>query len=163
MPPSRRVLVRRTGPILLALASCASPEPEPESGPEPVSVREAELEARVAVLEQSLAEKDGEIARWRSMVNALTRVATASDHPVSPPPVRTHVTAVDPALRLVAVGAGSRAGIRRGTILDLIRQESYVGRIRIESVSPDASTGTLLVLASGQQVEVGDVVLNYLN
>jgi hypothetical protein len=73
------------------------------------------------------------------------------------------VIGVDMDMKLVQVNAGSTQKVSRGATLDIVRGNTYVGRIKIDQVYPNSSAGTISVLKSGESVQVGDRATNTLN
>ena len=79
------------------------------------------------------------------------------------PNMSGHVVNADNAARLVQVNIGTSNGMVRGAVLDVVRGDTYIGRIRIDTVFDKQSAGLLTIVADGQAVMVGDRVTNTLN
>lgn len=79
------------------------------------------------------------------------------------PPMSGHVVNADNSLKLVQVNLGKSNGMVRGAVLDVVRGDTYVGRVRIDTVFENQSAGLLTIVADGQSVMVGDRVTNTLN
>lgn len=78
------------------------------------------------------------------------------------PPMTGHVVNADNKLRLVQVDVGRSKGMVRGAVLDIVRGDTYIGRMRIDTVFDDASAGLVTILADGYTVKPGDRVTNTL-
>jgi hypothetical protein len=125
------------------------------------------LEERVAALKEQI------IAQARLIQELTTKVnnpATGTSKPVPgcpvieiPAPIKGIVIIVDQELKLVQIDAGGRSGIKRGNVLDIVRGDAYVGRFRVDTVSEDTCCGLVILLATGQCVQVGDEASNSLN
>lgn len=66
------------------------------------------------------------------------------------------VIGVDAGLKLVQFNVGSKQSVAKGYVIDVVRGNSYIGRVRIDQVYGDNCAGTLEVAAPGQQPMVGD-------
>jgi uncharacterized protein (DUF3084 family) len=73
------------------------------------------------------------------------------------------VIGVDMDMKLVQVNAGSDKKVSRGAVLDIVRGDRYIGRIKVDQVYPNSSAGTISVLRPGEAVQVGDRATNTLN
>jgi hypothetical protein len=71
-------------------------------------------------------------------------------------PVDARVIGVDVGLKLVQFNAGSNQKIAKGYTIDVVRGNTYIGRVRIDQVYGDTSAGTLMYVKEGQTPMVGD-------
>ena len=60
------------------------------------------------------------------------------------PDVSTKVLAVKPTTGYVALGAGSKAGIKEGTVFLIHRGEKYIGKVRVKVVWDEFCGGTII-------------------
>ena len=79
-----------------------------------------------------------------------------------PPPIDAAVEAVTRE-GLVEVAAGKHDGIRTGHELDIVRNNRFIGRIKINYVTEDLAVGTVLPEITDQQVRRGDRATTKLN
>jgi len=56
----------------------------------------------------------------------------------------------------VTLGAGSRAKVEQGYTFDIYRVNRYIGRLKIDRVEADRSSGVVEIVAPGREVQVGD-------
>lgn len=78
------------------------------------------------------------------------------------PAVNGAVVGADASTKLVMVNVGSDHGVERGFVLDIVRGDRYIGRMRVDNViGPGVSSG-VMTLTSGS-VQTGDRVTNRLN
>lgn len=75
--------------------------------------------------------------------------------------VRGTVLAVNQAYNFVVLNLGSRQGVEPNSEMLVLRDGSFVGKIRISSVEPATAIGDIVTstLARGVQVQRGDVVI----
>jgi predicted nucleic acid-binding Zn-ribbon protein len=66
------------------------------------------------------------------------------------------VVAFDSGMKLVQFNVGSKVGVAKGYVIDVVRGTNYIGRVRIDQVYGDHCAGTLEVAAPGQSPMVGD-------
>jgi uncharacterized protein (DUF3084 family) len=57
---------------------------------------------------------------------------------------------------LVMINAGSSKGVKRGYVFDVYSGSNYKGRVRVDFVHPDVSSGQIVYLAQNQQIAQGD-------
>ncbi|MAG56815.1 MAG: hypothetical protein CMJ83_11030 [Planctomycetes bacterium] len=77
---------------------------------------------------------------------------------VVPPAMSGRVTNVDHAMRLVQLDLGTNQGMRRGYCIDVVRERMFIARVRVDTVSGEASVGLMIVPHDGAEVRVGDEV-----
>jgi predicted RNase H-like nuclease (RuvC/YqgF family) len=75
--------------------------------------------------------------------------------------VRGTVLAVNQAYNFVVLNLGSRQGVEPNSEMLVLRDGSFIGKIRISSVEPSTAIGDIVTstLARGVQVQPGDVVI----
>jgi len=82
-------------------------------------------------------------------------------------PVTGQVVNYDPSLSLVQVNRGSEAGVERGYTLDITSNGRYLGRMRVDRVSPNICAGVMTVKnqrpGESFNVPVGAQATNRLN
>ncbi|MEE2714263.1 MAG: hypothetical protein VX913_15945 [Planctomycetota bacterium] len=113
-------------------------------------------EKTITAQTESLSEKDLLIAYAKQKGVDFEKIQMA-------PNMSGHVVNADNGLRLVQVNIGKSKGMVRGAVLDVVRGDTYIGRVRIDTVFDNQSAGLLTIMADGQSVMVGDRVTNTLN
>ena len=113
-------------------------------------------EKTIATQSSSISEKDLLIAYAKQKGVDFEKIQMV-------PNMSGHVVNADNALRLVQVNIGKSRGMVRGAVLDVVRGDTYIGRVRIDTVFDNQSAGLLTIMAAGQSVMVGDRVTNTLN
>lgn len=79
-------------------------------------------------------------------------------------PVEGLVLNYDGSLKLVQVNKGESDGVKRGYLLDITSGGRYLGRMKVDGVTPNSAHGTLTVMASGvSSIPVGARATNRLN
>lgn len=75
--------------------------------------------------------------------------------------VRGTVLAVNRAYNFVVLNLGGRNGVEAQTEMLIVRDGTYIGKIRISSVEPATAIGDIITstLARGVQVQPGDIVI----
>jgi len=116
----------------------------------------ADHEKTIAKQGNSIKEKDAmiEFAKQRGMV---------FDGFINMPAVTGAVVNADNSMKLVVANLGATQGVVRGASLDIVRGATYIGRFRVDTVSPNSCAGLIELVSPGQQVMVGDRVTNTLN
>lgn len=71
-------------------------------------------------------------------------------------PVDARVIGVDQGLKLVQFNVGSKANVAKGYTIDVVRGNTYIGRVRIDQVYGDTCAGTLMYAKDGESPMVGD-------
>src|SRR5437588_11314874 len=77
------------------------------------------------------------------------------------PMVRVTVLAVNQAYNFVVLNLGGRQGVEPHSEMLVLRDGSFIGKIRISSVEPATAIGDIITssLARGVQVQPGDIVI----
>ena len=77
------------------------------------------------------------------------------------PGIRGKVLAVNQAYNFVVLNLGGRQGVEANTEMLVLRDGSFIGKIRISSVEPATAIGDIVSssLARGVQVQPGDIVI----
>ncbi len=173
--PMRRVIGVWASCCALALVvACRSggDVATPEEHREDAARRNQELEVRVAALEKQVAAQaqemgavEGRLAEQIVRLEARAGVLPPGVFPEHDPPPHITGTVVnsDVDLKLVQANVGRNAGVRRGFVLDIVRECTYIGRFRVDTVFDDHCAGMVMLLREGQQVQRGDLVTNRLN
>jgi len=75
--------------------------------------------------------------------------------------VRGSVLAVNQAYNFVVLNLGGRNGVERHSEMLIVRDGTFIGKIRISSVEPATAIGDIITstLARGVQVQPGDIVI----
>jgi hypothetical protein len=75
--------------------------------------------------------------------------------------VRGTVLAVNQAYNFVVLNLGARQGVEPNSEMLVLRDGSFIGKIRISSVEPATAIGDIVTstLARGVQVQPGDIVI----
>jgi hypothetical protein len=74
---------------------------------------------------------------------------------------RGTVLAVNQAYNFVVLNLGGRNGVERHSEMLIVRDGTFIGKIRISSVEPATAIGDIITstLARGVQVQPGDIVI----
>ncbi|MAE95263.1 MAG: hypothetical protein CL910_11435 [Deltaproteobacteria bacterium] len=72
------------------------------------------------------------------------------------------VVNADNSMRLVQVNLGSKDGMKRGYMMDIVRGDGYIARVRIDTVFENQSAGLVVIPQGESKVMVGDRVTNRL-
>lgn len=138
---------------------------------EQLQLRSTELE----VVKQQLRQRQQEIVAYRAENEQLRRaqglgrageILTAGPSPsvegVTPPatsPIQGRVT--DVRGNNASVDVGSASGVREGMVMVVLRNNSYVGDLKITSTTPNEAVGEIRS-AGDRQVKAGDAVIDEL-
>lgn len=118
---------------------------------------------KIADLEKNCVTRDEAIAKLELKEKYAKSKGIDFENLDMTPAVSGVVVNADNAMKLVVTNVGSANGIHKGSILDVVRGATYIGRVHVDTVYPNTSAGILKITAAGQQVMVGDKVTNTLN
>lgn len=118
---------------------------------------------KIADMEKSAKSADDKIHQLGLLIEIAQKQGFDMKGGILMEPVNASVLNVDMGMKLVQVNAGKNAKVARGYVLDIVRGNTYIGRIKVDQVFDASCAGTLTVVAPGQTVMVGDKATNTLN
>jgi len=138
-------------------------EPDQSQAQPEASEKVARLEKENAALREKVANLKGEnddLRRRLRHAKALVKIAIDQGFSFTGPfpsrPIEAIVQRVDNESKIVMLSVGSADGVSEGMRFHVSRDGSYVGEVRVDSVSSKSCSASFVLLKPGMKIQVGD-------